>query len=346
MSFTLCPIRMSRRAFVRQMYSTTTMATTTTTIQSTTTHRMNSSFTNLYPPQTTDATTTTATTGGRLWYSPALSHIRPQSSQRWFSTGSTSSSGTDSTTTTDQNQDRNDPNEPPNESSSPPNTDSDTSFPEDMDETLADDDTNDTDGDADPEVVVEDPSVIAARKQSQQMRDMKEALLRSMAEQENTRTIAKRDVDQARQYAIKNFAKSLLDVADNLQRALDAVPQEYRPTNHTTTTTESSTTPLTTIDPNIFKTLYEGIEMTEKGLKKALESHGVVQYGTVGDVFDPNQHEALMEYPDDTKINNTIGIVMKCGYTLHARVLRPAEVGLVKSKLLSLDPTTTTSDSV
>ena len=296
------------------------------------------SISNLYPPQTTDATSTTATTGDRLWYSPTLSHIRPQSSQRWFSTGSTSSPGTDSTTTTDQNHDQNDPNEPPN-------TDSDTSFPEDMDETLADDDTNDTDGDADPEVVVEDPSVIAARKQSQQMRDMKEALLRSMAEQENTRTIAKRDVDQARQYAIKNFAKSLLDVADNLQRALDAVPQEYRPTNHTTTTTtESSTTPLTTIDPNIFKTLYEGIEMTEKGLKKALESHGVVQYGTVGDVFDPNQHEALMEYPDDTKINNTIGIVMKCGYTLHARVLRPAEVGLVKSKLLSLDHTT--SDSV
>jgi molecular chaperone GrpE len=280
--------------------------------------------------------------------------MSPLPMNRWFSsTGSSSSSNNNN-----NNNDNDSSSSNSNSSSStetPPPTDPNETEPTDtIDDNLNNDEPVTNEGNepemATAEEVEEDATIIAARKQSQQLREMKEALLRSLAEQENTRTIAKRDVEQARQYAIKSFAKSLLDVADNLQRALDAVPKEYRPyhtyvdddNNDNDTDTISTTTqpPLLSISPDIFKTLYEGIEMTERGLKKALENHGVVQYGTVGDVFDPNQHEALMEYTDNTKPNNTIGIVMKCGYTLHQRVLRPAEVGIIKSTLvLSSSPT-------
>jgi molecular chaperone GrpE len=273
-----------------------------------------------------------SSTTANTWNVPqqrGLSSSRSSSTTSGGTETPASSSTEEPSTVTDQD---------PNPTEPPPNTDTEQTY-------TTDDLEEEEDEDEEPVVVEEDASITVARKQSQQLREMKEALLRSLAEQENTRTIAKRDVEQARQFAIKSFAKSLLDVADNLQRALDAVPKEYRPTTDSTATatTNASTEPLT-INPDIFQTLYEGIEMTEKGLKKALENHGVLQYGTVGDVFDPNRHEALMEYPDNTKPNNTIGIVMKCGYTLHSRVLRPAEVGVVKSTLESTDATTTSAE--
>ena len=268
--------------------------------------------------------------------------ITPQQpQQRWLSSSGTDATSASSSSASSSSED---PTSTTNFNSSPeepsPGT---TDDPFDNDTTTDPlDDVDSTESDEEPVVIKqEDATIVAARKQSQQMREMKDALLRSLAEQENTRTIAKRDVEQARQFAIKSLAKSLLDVADNLQRALDAVPKEYRPVTASSTTevVPTATTEPLAINPDIFKTLYEGIEMTEKGLKKALEGHGVIQYGTVGDIFDPNKHEALMEYNDDTKMNNTIGIVMKCGYTLHSRVLRPAEVGVVKSTV-----TTTTAE--
>jgi molecular chaperone GrpE len=138
-------------------------------------------------------------------------------------------------------------------------------------------------------------------------------LLRSLAEQENIRTIARRDVDSARQYSIKNFAKSLLEVADNLERAVDHIDAAELPNN-----------------PSL-NTLYEGISMTSVGLTKALQSNGVRGFcQEPGDPFDPSHHEALMEYADPTRVPGSVGIVMKKGYMLNDRVLRPAEVGVIK----------------
>merc|ERR1712137_1343150 len=138
---------------------------------------------------------------------------------------------------------------------------------------------------------------------------------RSLAEQENTRRIAKRDVDSARQFAIKSFAKSLLDTSDNLSRALEAVPEDLRKDkeNHP-----------------VLATLYEGIEMTDMGLTKAFETNGLVKYAEAGDSFDPNLHDALFEYQDPNIEPGTVGQVMKKGFMLNDRVLRPAEVGVVK----------------
>jgi molecular chaperone GrpE len=146
----------------------------------------------------------------------------------------------------------------------------------------------------------------------QQIQDLKDQLLRSLAEQENIRNIARNDVSAANQFAIKKFAKSLLDVADNLDRALDSVSEQDKTSD-------------------TFHTFYQGIEMTQQGLLKALEANGCKAMALQpGDAFNPELHSALMEYPDPTLEAGTVGQVIKKGYTLNNRVLRPAEVGVVK----------------
>ncbi|CAB9527743.1 Protein GrpE [Seminavis robusta] len=162
-----------------------------------------------------------------------------------------------------------------------------------------------------------EPEVNREEQLEEDLKAAKDQLLRSLAEQENTRRIAKRDVQDARNFAVKSFAKSLLEVSDNLSRALEVVPEELRKD------TENNPT---------LATLYEGIEMTETGLMKAFESNGLKKFGTVGDVFDPNKHEALYEYPDAQKTPGTVGQVIKIGFLLNDRVLRPAEVGVVKKE--------------
>ncbi len=149
----------------------------------------------------------------------------------------------------------------------------------------------------------------------QQVKDLKDNLLRSLAEQENTRRIAKRDVEQARSFAIGSFAKSLLETSDNLSRALDAVPEELRHDHD---------------HHPVLATLYEGITMTDDGLTKAFSKNGLEKFGMPGDKFDPNIHEALFEYPDPNGEAGNVGQVMKKGFMLNTRVLRPAEVGVIK----------------
>merc|ERR1739836_84801 len=96
----------------------------------------------------------------------------------------------------------------------------------------------------------------------QQVKELKEQLLRTLADQENTRRIAKRDVESARQYAITSFAKSLLETADNLSRAISSVPEDL--SNQDSKALKST-----------LGTLYEGIQMTETGLMKAFEKNGL-----------------------------------------------------------------------
>jgi molecular chaperone GrpE len=171
------------------------------------------------------------------------------------------------------------------------------------------------------ETVEETPAVeIEGPTKEQLEADLKatrDQLLRSLAEQENTRRIAQRDVQAAKNFAVKSFAKSLLEVSDNLSRALQVVPEELR------RDTQNNPT---------LATLYEGIEMTETILVKALESNGLKKFGVEGELFDPNKHEALYHYPDPNKAPGTVGQLIKVGYLLNDRVLRPAEVGVVKKE--------------
>lgn len=160
----------------------------------------------------------------------------------------------------------------------------------------------------------EEPAAASAEQEiaklQKDLKDMKEKLLRSYAEEENVRRIAKRDVDNAKAYANSSFAKSMLDVADDLERALAVVPSDKKP-----------------IQDPLLKALVDGIEMTDKNLMKIFKQFGIVQFGKVDDVFDPNMHDAMFQMPCGDKPEGTIGQVMKTGYKLNDRIIRAAQVG-------------------
>jgi molecular chaperone GrpE len=146
---------------------------------------------------------------------------------------------------------------------------------------------------------------------------LKDQLLRALAEQENIRGIAARDVSAARNFAITKMAKSLLDTSDNLTRSLEAVPEDMREDKE---------------GHPVLATLYEGIKMTDMLFEKALQGNNIAKFGEVGEAFDPNMHNAMFEYEDPEREGGTLGQVMKVGFTLNNRVIRPADVGTIKKK--------------
>jgi molecular chaperone GrpE len=143
--------------------------------------------------------------------------------------------------------------------------------------------------------------------------EMKDRLLRTLAEMENLRKRTEREVTDARLYGVASFARDMLGVADNMRRALDAVPAEAR------ANAEAG-----------MKALVEGVELTERELLKALEKNGVRQFSPQGEKFDPNFHQAMFEVPDASVPAGSIVQVVQPGYRIGERVLRPALVGLSK----------------
>jgi molecular chaperone GrpE len=143
--------------------------------------------------------------------------------------------------------------------------------------------------------------------------DLKDRLLRSLAEMENLRRRTEKQVDDARVYGIASFARDSLGVADNMRRALDAVTPELRET----------------ADPAV-KALIEGVELTERELLRVLEKHGVKKLEPLGNKFDPNLHQAMYEVPDPSVPAGTVAQVVQAGYTIGDRVLRPALVAVAK----------------
>ena len=154
-----------------------------------------------------------------------------------------------------------------------------------------------------------DPAAALAREAA----DLKDRLLRSLAEMENLRRRTERQVDDARVYGIANFARDIVGVADNMRRALDAVAPELRETADTAV-----------------KALIEGVELTERELLKVLEKHGVKKLEPLGNRFDPNLHQAMYEVPDPSVPAGTVTQVVQAGYTIGDRVLRPALVAVAK----------------
>ncbi len=142
--------------------------------------------------------------------------------------------------------------------------------------------------------------------------DLKDRLLRTLAEVENVRRRGEREVNDTRQYAVAKFAGDMLDVADNMARALANIPAEAREG-----------------DPAV-KTLVEGVELTEKAMLRALEKHGVKKLDPKGERFDPNFHQAMFEVPDPSVPNGTVAQVVQIGYSIGSRVLRPAMVGVAR----------------
>jgi molecular chaperone GrpE len=148
---------------------------------------------------------------------------------------------------------------------------------------------------------------------AKEVAEAKDRVLRTLAEMENLRKRTAKEVADARSYGITAFARDVLDIADNLQRALDAVPADAR----------------AGADPGL-KALMEGVELTERSLHKTLEKNGVQKIDPQGEKFDPNFHQAMYEMPDPSVPPGTVVQVVQSGYTIGGRVLRPALVAVSK----------------
>jgi molecular chaperone GrpE len=164
-----------------------------------------------------------------------------------------------------------------------------------------------------PYIMPDDPEQGSVEALAKEAADARDRMLRTLAEMENLRQRTRREVADAKTYGITGFARDVLDIADNLQRALDAVPAEAR----------------AAADPGL-TSLIEGVELTERSLLNALEKHGVKKFDPQGQKFDPNFQQAMYEVPDASVPAGTVVQVMQAGYTIGDRVLRPALVGVAK----------------
>jgi len=150
-----------------------------------------------------------------------------------------------------------------------------------------------------------DPAALAA--------ELKDRLLRTLADMENLRKRTAREVADAELRGITSFARDMLGIADNMRRALDAVTPDVR------TSAQASVT-----------ALIDGVELTERELLKALEKNGVRQFAPQREKFDPNLHQAIFEAPDASVPAGNVVQVVQPGYMFGERVLRPALVGVSK----------------
>lgn len=148
---------------------------------------------------------------------------------------------------------------------------------------------------------------------------MQDKVLRSYAEMENVMDRTRREAQNSKKYAIQSFAKSLLDVADNLGRASSVVKESFSKIDPSQDSTGAAP---------LLKTLLEGVEMTEKQLSEVFKKYGVEKYESLNEPFDPHRHNAMFQLSDPSKPPGTVAVVLKPGYMLHERVIRPAEVGV------------------
>lgn len=156
------------------------------------------------------------------------------------------------------------------------------------------------------------------KKLNESLADMKDKYQRSIAENENVRKRLRKEISDAKLYAVQGFCKDLLDVADVLDTAVHSVPKEIL---------EASSHP----DHKEWMDFYKGVTITKSELLTVFKRHGLVPFSpTKGDKFDPNFHEAMFQAPAPDMEPGLIAHVQTIGYTLHDRTLRPAQVGVSK----------------
>lgn len=163
-----------------------------------------------------------------------------------------------------------------------------------------------------------DPAAEAARLAAEvdtlqgQIADLTDRLLRAHAEMDNMRKRAEREREETAKYAITKFARDVVTVADNFERAIQAVPAGAAEQDAA------------------LKSLVEGVSMTEREFLNVLERHGVRRINPKGEPFNPHQHQAMMEMQNPEVAPGTILEVYQCGYVIEDRVLRPAMVVVAK----------------
>ena len=146
----------------------------------------------------------------------------------------------------------------------------------------------------------------------QKVSDLKDQLMRTLADGENLRKRTLKDVEHSKKYSHISFVKDLVSSVDNLQRALEAVPED-----------KSSL-------PEPIKNLIIGLDIVEKEITSTLEKHNVKQIDPLGEKFDYNFHQAMFEVPTNDDEPGTVVQVSQKGYILHDRLVRSAMVGISK----------------
>jgi molecular chaperone GrpE len=144
--------------------------------------------------------------------------------------------------------------------------------------------------------------------------ELKDQNLRALAETENVRRRVQRDRDESLKFATTGLAKDLLPVADNLRRAIDAIPKDALEKDEA------------------LRSFATGVEMTERLLLAALERHQIKRIEALGQKFDSNLHQAMFEVPGTSQPAGTVVQVLEAGYTISDRLLRPALVGIAKAE--------------
>lgn len=159
-----------------------------------------------------------------------------------------------------------------------------------------------------------DPAEARIAELEAELAALKDSSLRALAEAENIRKRAERQVADANRYGAVSLARDMLSISDNLRRALDAVTPDAAGGNEMLTN------------------LRAGVEMTENELQQVLQRHGVKEITpTPGEKFDHNQHQAMLEMQTDEYPPGSVAQVMQAGYMLHDRLLRAAMVGVAKA---------------
>jgi molecular chaperone GrpE len=151
-----------------------------------------------------------------------------------------------------------------------------------------------------------------AKDSGSEAASLRDRLMRALAEVENTRRLGERRAEDAERYALTNFARDLLQVVDNLRRAIDAGGENPEPANS--------------------KALLEGVAATDRILMQILNRFGLREVKALYEPFDPQKHEAVMETDATDKPPGTITEVLEDGYMLHDRLLRPARVVVAKPR--------------
>jgi molecular chaperone GrpE len=143
--------------------------------------------------------------------------------------------------------------------------------------------------------------------------ELKDRMLRTMAEMENVRRRTERDKNEMAKYAVSDFARDVLVIGDNLRRTIEAVPKKS-----------------VAGDP-VLTTLLEGVEVTERELFNVLERQGIKRFDPKGEKFDPHVHNAMMRIETSDTAPDTVFQVIHAGYMIGERVLRPADVIVAKA---------------
>ncbi|KAL4309908.1 hypothetical protein GQ457_01G006610 [Hibiscus cannabinus] len=190
------------------------------------------------------------------------------------------------------------------------------------------DSTSDSDSESDGDLSMADMIKLVEEKdglletKQKEIEEMKDKVVRTLAEMENVMARTRREAENSKKFAVQNFAKGLLDVADNLGRASAHVKGSF-------SKIDESEDPAGAVP--LLKTLLEGVEMTEKQLGEVFRKFGVEKFDPTNEPFDPNMHNAVFQVPDNSKPPGTVAHVLKAGYMLYDRVIRPAEVGVTRA---------------